>query len=160
MSFEMFTSNILRCHSNTSMQMNSMLGVFFKLFRFSMFTHFHTFKFWVSLCAIISLSSLCVLPIPLFLCKRLNLCSSAAKRKMKKELMHILISVSMLLLYQNYWTCFHGGCISVFFLHLHCQLFSRMKCLGGYLQIFALTVLPHLCLMSSNFTVVWLLFLT
>lgn len=110
-------------------------------------------------CYIISLSSYCVLPIPLFLCKCLNLCSSAAKRKrkMKKELMHILISVFMLLLYQNYWTCFHGGCMSVFCSHLHCQLFSCMKCLGGYLQIFAWTVSPHLCLMSSNLTVVWLL---
>lgn len=77
------------------------------------------------------------------------------KEKWKKELMHTLIS--MLLLYQNYWTCFHGGCMSVFCSHLHCQLFSCMKCLGGYLQIFAWTVSPHLCLMSSNLTVVWLL---
>lgn len=105
------------CWHNTSKQMNSMLWVFFKQCSFSMFTCFHTFKFWVSLCATIFLSSFCVLPIPLFLCKCLNLCSSAAKRKrkIKKELMHILISVSMLLLYQNYLTCFHGGCISVFF---------------------------------------------
>lgn len=77
------------------------------------------------------------------------------KEKWKKELMHTLIS--MLLLYQNYWTCFHGGCMSVFCSHLHCQLFSCMKCLGSYLQIFAWTVSPHLCLMSSNLTVVWLL---
>lgn len=108
------------------------MSVFQTMFIFNV----QPFKFWVRLCANIFLSSFCVLPISLFLCKCLNLCSSAAKRKrkMKKELMHILISVSMLLLYQSYWTRFHGGCISVFFLHLHCQLFSRMKCLGGYLH--------------------------
>lgn len=106
------------------------------------------------------LCSFCVLPIPLFLCKCLNLCSSAAKRKrkMKKELMHILISVFMLLLYQNYWTCFHGGCMSVFCLHLptlnYFHAWSALAVTCRYLH-----ERSRLICVKSNITVIWLLFL-
>lgn len=126
-----------------------------------MFTHFPTFKFWVCLCAVRSFSSFCVLPIPLFLCKCLNLCSSAAKRKrkMKKELLHTIISVSVLLLYQIIEhvfvvaACLFSVCIyTVNYFHA----WSALAVTCRYLHE---QVLPHLCLMLSDLTVVWLLFL-
>lgn len=74
---------------------------FFFFFFFGLiFTHLVFSEF---VCYYILMFNLCFFPVLLFLYKRLNLCSSAAKRKrkMKKELLHTLISVSMLLLYHR-----------------------------------------------------------
>lgn len=78
------------------------------------------------------------------------------KEKWKKELMHTLIS--MLLLYQNYWTCFHGGCMSVFCLHLptlnYFHAWSALAVTCRYLH-----ERSRLICVKSNITVIWLLFL-
>lgn len=79
---------------------------------------------------------------------------------MKKELLHTF-SFHVAAISQNHWTCFHGGCMSVFCLHLHCHLFycrwtfNKQTCM----QVL-LSYMPEqsrlIWSMLPNLTVVWL----
>jgi len=53
---------------------------------------------------------------------------------MKKELLHTF-SFHVAAISQDHWTCFHGGCLSVFCLHLHCHLFYCRRTFNMHVSV-------------------------